>query len=243
VIASAAATIRPGGVLGPVRCQPPLTLRRVHHDDPSVCSVGLVGSAAGPLAGDELSLHLDIEDGAAAELRATGASIAQGRASTGSSLRMTARVGSDASLVADPGPLIVCEGSRVDVSVGLELHSSSEVQWSETVVLGRSADRSPGAAVLEWDVRRDGRPLLRQRVDLTEETTRSWLVSGHRVLASVLLAGPSVRARTVVRSRTSVAQRIDEQALLITVLAMDGASAVADVDRLLADVRGAVVAG
>jgi urease accessory protein len=237
VIASATAVLGTGGTLGPISSQPPLTLRRVHHDDPNVCSVCLVGSAAGPLAGDQLALHLDVQDGACGRLTSTGASIAQGRQSSGSAVRMSARVGAQASLVAEPGALIVCEGSRVDVAVALELDASAHVEWHETVVLGRTGDAMGGAAVLEWDVRRDDRPVLRQRVDLTDPVTSGWLVSGHRVLASVLLTGPDVSARTVVHSPAALAQRIDEHTVLITVLADDGARASAQISALLEEIR------
>ena len=42
-------------------------------------AVRLVGTAAGPLAGDDLSLSLLLAPGARASLGATGASLAQGR--------------------------------------------------------------------------------------------------------------------------------------------------------------------
>jgi urease accessory protein len=241
VIASASALVHPDGVLGLTTSQPPLTLRQVHSDDPRVCALCLVGSAAGPLAGDQLALSVEVSDQAHASLRATGASIAQGRSSIESSVRLSASVGVDASLVADPGALIVCAGSRVDVAVSLELAATATVEWHETVVLGRDGDAGPGAARLDWDVRRAGRPLLHQRVDLTDPPLGGWLVAGQRVLSSVLIVGPAVEARTVVRSRTAIAQRIDDHALLITVLAPDGASATQQVNELRTAFTPAVV--
>jgi urease accessory protein len=233
VIASASAVVRPHGVLGGLISQPPLTLRKLHDDDPEVCALGLVGSAAGPLAGDSYDLHLEVLNSARASLQATGASIAQGRGGVSSSVAWSAVVGSFAELLAHPGALIACAGSRVRVSVSLELAETSAVEWHETVVLGRSTDTEPGAVELNWDVRRGGRPLLRQRVDLSDRANDRWFVSGRRVMSSVLLAGPEVLARTIVASPTSVVQRIDEHAVLITVLASDGAEAALEIADLL----------
>ena len=80
MIARTTAVIEPGGVLGELACAPPLTLRQVHGaDGQGRCELRLVGTAAGPLAGDDLSLCLQLRAGARATLRATGASVAQGR--------------------------------------------------------------------------------------------------------------------------------------------------------------------
>jgi urease accessory protein len=228
------AVVHPGGRLGELHCTPPLTLRRVHADRPDVCALCLVGSAAGPLAGDELIAELTLTPGARATLAATGAALAQGRGGSPASLAWRVELGHRARLVADPGPLIVCEGSRVDVEVGIALAEDSHLEWRELVVLGRSTDAVPGAATIGWDVTRAGRPLLRQSVALGgTDLGDLGGAGGHRVLASTLLTGPDVAARTVVHTRTSVAQRLDEHTVLLTVLG-DGA---ADVTRALAALR------
>jgi len=54
VIARTSAVIEAGGVLGELCCTPPLTLRQVHSDAADRCELRLVGTAAGPLAGDDL---------------------------------------------------------------------------------------------------------------------------------------------------------------------------------------------
>ena len=54
MIARTTAVIEPGGVLGELACAPPLTLRQVHGE--GRCELRLVGTAAGPLAGDDLSI-------------------------------------------------------------------------------------------------------------------------------------------------------------------------------------------
>ena len=227
------ATIGPGGRLRALRCDPPLTLRKVDAD-PGACGLCLVGTAAGPLAGDDLSLELCLEPAVRARLTAAGASIAQGRdAGDPATLRMTARLADGAELRADPGPLIVCAGSRIDVTVSVELAADSHVEWCELIVLGRTVDETPGAATIRWDVTRAGRPVLRQFVDLRDPEVRDWATAGRRVLASVLRSGPDVAARTRVDSPAAVVQRVDASTELITVLGDSAADVSHRLDTLL----------
>ncbi len=213
VIGHASAIVQPGR-LRHIASNPPLTLRQVYDED----GVGLclVGSAAGPLAGDELYLDLDVEAGARTTLTAAGATIAQGGAS---STRVRASVGAGASLRADPGPLVVCAGASVHVELTIDLDPTGCAEWRELLVLGRSGE-PPGAATLDWNVTRGGTPLLRQRVDLADAALRDWdgMLHGRRVLATTLRVGPAIDARTVVRSATSVTQRLAEHAELSTEL-------------------------
>ncbi len=229
MIARTTAVIEPGGVLGELSCTPPLTLRQVRGDDPDRCELRLVGSAAGPLAGDDLSLCLRLRAGARATLRATGASLAQGRDLGGAAaLSIRADLAAGADLIADPGALIVCQGSRVDVRVELSLAGDAAVEWHELIVLGRTGE-PPGQATVRWDVTRAGRPVLRQSVELDPG-----LAGGRRVLACALIADPAVAARTVVAGPAAVAQRVDRHTLLLTVLADDAATAACQ----LAGLRG-----
>jgi urease accessory protein len=215
-------------------CAPPLTLRQVHGAIRDRCELRLVGTAAGPLAGDDLSLSLELRPGARAALRATGASLAQGRGSAdAASLSFRVDLAAGASLVADPGALIICHGSRVDVRLELALGVGAAVEWHELVVLGRTGEQ-PGLATLRWDVTRPGRPVLRQFTDLSQPALARMLTAGRRVLACALLCDPARAARTVVACPTAVAQRIDEHTALVTVLADDAASASRQVDDLRA---------
>ena len=237
MIARTTAVIEPGGVLGEVACAPPLTLRQVRGQ--GRCELRLVGTAAGPLAGDDLSLCLQLRAGARATLRATGASVAQGRvhggAAVAGSLSIHADLAEGADLVADPGALVVCQGSRVDVRLDLALGAGAALDWRELIVLGRTGEPA-GQATLRWDVTRLGRPVLRQFVDLTPNTpdpaARAGLTAGRRVLACALIAGPALAPRTVVASPVAVAQRIDDHTLLVTVLDDDAARATRQLDDL-----------
>ena len=239
MIARTAAVVEPGGVLGEVACAPPLTLRQVHSDVAGRCELRLVGTAAGPLAGDDLSVSLRLRPGARATLRATGASLAQGRPGGGPAvLALRADLAERSDLIADPGPLVVCHGSRVDVRVELALGPGAAVDWRELIVLGRTGEPA-GKATLRWDVTREGRPVLRQFVDLADPAMTAWagLTAHRRVLACAFISSPAGTYRTVVASPTSVAQQLAAQALLVTVLADDTAAASADLDDLCARAR------
>ena len=223
MIARTTAIVEAGGVLGELACAPPLTLRQVHGADRSGqgrCELRLVGTAAGPLAGDDLSIRLELRAGARATLRAAGASLAQGGAAA---LSIRADLAERADLIADPGALILCQGSRVDVRLELALGAGAAVDWRELIVLGRTGEPA-GHATLRWDVTRLGRPVLRQFVDLADPA-RAGLTAGRRVLACALISGPALAPRTVVASPVAVAQRVDEHTLLVTVLDDDAAQA------------------
>jgi len=235
VIARTTAVIEPGGVLGELACAPPLTLRQVHGE--GRCELRLVGTAAGPLPGDDLSLSLRLRPGARATLRATGASLAQGRDhGRPAALSIRADLAERADLVADPGALIVCQGSRVDVRVELALGRGAAVDWRELIVLGRTGE-PPGQATLRWDVTRLGRPLLRQFADLNPAGPAA-LTAGHRVLACALICDQADAPRTVVDSPVAVAQRVNDHTLLVSVLHDDTASATRQLEGLCRRARG-----
>lgn len=242
MIARTHAVIEAGARLGRLRTEPPLTLRRVHGDRPDTCALCLVGTAAGPLAGDDLSVHLDLGRDARATLTATGASIAQGSPRPGggdhgaaSRLSIDVTLGEGAVLDADPGALIVCAGARVDVRVGIAMAATASVHWRELIVLGRTGAPA-GAPTVRWDVERAGRAVLRQFVDLSDPRLVQWpgLLGCRRVLATAFLAGPRVNAELSIVSPSAMVQPVDANAVLITVLADDAASALEQREELVA---------
>jgi urease accessory protein len=222
VIARTTAVVEPGGVLGEVRCAPPLTLRQVRGEAPDGeqrCELRLVGTAAGPLAGDDLALSLVLRPGARATLRAAGASVAQGGGG-GRTLVIRAELGEGADLIAEPGTLVACAGSRVEVRVEVVLGRGAAVDWRELIVLGRTGEPA-GQATLRWDVTRCGEPVLRQFADLGPALYR-----GGRVLACALISDPASTVRTAVESAAAVAQRVNDHTVLVSVLEDDAARAV-----------------
>ncbi len=233
MIARTTAVVEPWGVLGEVRCAPPLTLRQVRGDAPGGeqrCELRLVGTAAGPLAGDDLALSLELRPGARATLRAAGASVAQGGGG-GRALAIRAELGEGADLIAAPGALVACTGSRVEVRVEVELGRGAAVDWRELIVLGRTGEPA-GQVTLRWDVTRCGEPVLRQFADLGPP-----LYGGKRVLACALISDPAASVRTVVESAAAVTQRVNDHTVLVSVLEDDAARAVRRLGVLCAQAR------
>lgn len=133
-------------------------------------------------------------------------------------------------------------GARIAAHVEINLGAHAQVEWHELIFLDarqtpREADRP--AATLRWDVTREGSPLLRQLVDLTsaESFRDAFMLAGRRVLASALLSGRAVRGQTIVARPTAVAQQLADDAVLVTVLADDAATAQREVARLCDQVR------
>ena len=189
-----------------------------------------MGTAAGPLAGDDLALSLMLRAGARATLRAAGASVAQGDGG-GRTLAIRAELGEGADLIAEPGTLVACAGSQVEVRVEVVLGAGAAVDWRELIVLGRSGE-PPGRVTLRWDVTRCGEPVLRQFADL--DPALRGLTGGKRVLACALISGPAAQPRTVVDSPLAVAQRAGPETLLVSVLEDDAARALRRRDELCA---------
>ena len=221
MIAHARAVVRPG-VLAEVVSRPPLTLRQVRAGAGTV-GLCLVGSAAGPLAGDDLRLSVQVAAGARAQLVAAAASLAQGGTSR---MGTDVRIGAGARLEADPGALIVSAGACVHLELSLALEPTAALTWREVLVLGRTGE-PPGRATLRWDVSCGDTALLRQRVDLADPGLAAWpgMTAGCRVLLSELRIGPDVDARTVVHGETAVTHRLADGATLTTVLAHSAAAA------------------
>jgi len=127
--------------------------------------VHLVGTAAGPLGGDELEVLVRVGAGAHLAVHGVAASLALPGAG-GSPARALTRldVGDGASLHYAPGPLVVCRGARLRTSTVIALAGSGRADVTEQVVLGRFGE--PGG---DWTGRvvadRDGHPLLRTTQD------------------------------------------------------------------------------
>jgi len=244
VNALAEAVVERGGKVRHLIGQPPLVLRQVHSPRHDVAGLCLVGGAAGPLAGDDLRLSVEVERGAHVHLGATGATIAQGRAfAEPGRLHTHVRVAESGSMIATPPPLVACGGSNTEIVLEIALEADAAIDWSELLVLGRSGE-SAGGVLLRWHVSVGGRPLLRQSIDLRDQAMLAWpgMIRRQRVVATRLFVGdppgesPLV-ARTVVRSPYAVAQQLNHRAVLLTVLASDAVTASFEMGELARVIR------
>ena len=211
----------PGGVtrLPVLASQVPLVLRRT----PS--AVYLVGGAAGPLGGDELSLRITVGAGALLRVRTAAASIAlPGLDGLESVLRVTVTVGAGGRLEYLPEPVVVTAGARHATVVSVTLAAGASLLLRDELLLGRHGEAGGTArSVLRADYA--GQPLLRHSVEVTGTDAVSRgpaLLAGHRGIGTLLRAGPDEPAAGLPPAAPEVAwMPLAGPGMLVTTLADD----------------------
>jgi urease accessory protein len=168
-----------------LKSEAPLVLR----DTPR--GVYLVGGAAGPIGGDELSLDIRVECGASLTLRTAAVQVALPGVGP-SRFTVRAAVATGGSLQWLPEPSVAAKGCRHTASVELAIDAGAYVVWRDEVVLGRDAEPS-GSWCSRIDVEIEGRPVLRQQLRLGEADGPA-VVGDARSVGSVLLVGRSPSA-------------------------------------------------
>lgn len=150
----------PGGAtrLEALRCSPPLALR------PAAGSVWMVGTAAGPLPGDRLGLHIDVGPGASLTLRSTAATVALGgQGDDHSELRVQAEVGAGGELRWLPEPTVATAGCHHRIAVAVALAPGARLEWRDELVLGRHGE-GPGRLTSRIDVEAEEVAVVRQEL-------------------------------------------------------------------------------
>jgi urease accessory protein len=143
--------------------------------------VHLVGTAAGPLGGDEVTVHLRVGAGARLAVRGAAATLVHPSTDVATSvMRVVADVADGGHLDLAPEPTIVCAGADLTTATHVTLAGSATLRLLEEVVLGR-ANEAPGRWRGRTVVTRDGVPVL-----------------SHTLRSDVLGAGPGAAARAVV---------------------------------------------
>ena len=175
-------------------------------------AVYLVGGAAGPLGGDELTVEVRVCDGARCTVRSAAATLAQpGRTATRSWLRTRLDLGAGAELSFRPEPLIAVRGCDHTNDTRIDLAEDASLELGEELVLGRH-DEASGRVRTRLHVVRAGRTILRHDLDLGGDAPgwRSGVVlGGARAATSLVVVGPDAPDAVVVRvdrvARTSAA--------------------------------------
>ncbi len=205
------AELGPGGStqLPLLRSQAPLALRRTPE------AVYVVGAAAGPLGGDQLSLRITVRAGASLCLRTVAASVAlPGLDDAESVLTVTATVEPGGTLEYLPEPVVVAEGARHATEIRVTLAEGARLILREELILGRHGEQG---GAYRGSLRADyaGRPLLRQSlvVSGTDPAARGpAILSGHRACGTLLRVGPGLPGPTVTAAD---ALRADRQAAVM----------------------------
>ncbi|SHN28644.1 urease accessory protein UreD [Cryptosporangium aurantiacum] len=194
-------------VLRQLASQPPIVLRQTDR------GLTMVTGAAGPLGGDQTDLTVSVGDGASLTVGSAGAALALPGAHGGTSHALVSlHVGAEASLRWEPQPLVVASGADHVATLDVSLVESARLTLIETLVLGRHQEE-PGRLRTRWRIRRGGRTLLAQDLDVGAGAPRGWdgpaVLGGARVLATALAVDPSGFAVDAVRQHTADGVRCD----------------------------------
>ncbi len=149
-----------GGRLPRIRCRGGGIQARCTAPD----TVHLVSAAAIPLGGDSIAVRVIVEHGARLRLRSAAATVAlPGGADATSHAQWDIEACGD--LDVDLEPTVVAADARHVSTVAVSLHGDGGVRFRERVQIGRCHEREGfWSGSLHAD--RDGRPLLRHRMEL-----------------------------------------------------------------------------
>jgi urease accessory protein len=202
--AALVAEAREGRLTLPVlRSDPPILLR------PTGNTVHLVGGSAGPLGGDRLRLDVTVRRNACLRLRSAAASVVL-PGSTASSLHLAITVESGGHLDWRPEPAVSVAGGSHEQVVDVELHGDATMEWTETVVFGRSGETSGDWSSL-MRVVRNGAVAVHQQLRVGPDHLGSdgpAIMDGRRVSATRLIVGSSARPDCVSVSDTGAWTRV-----------------------------------
>jgi urease accessory protein len=162
----------------------PLALR------PADGAVYLVGAAAGPLGGDDLSLRCTVAACSVLRLRSAAATLLlPDVGGARSSFELHAAVDAGGTLDVALEPLIAGGGCRHRQVSSVSLAGGASLRWREELVLGRHGEE-PGECTLRLDVEYRGAPLLRHSLDVGRWHAGPAVLGDARAVGSLLLAGP-----------------------------------------------------
>ncbi|MGY1704155.1 urease accessory protein UreD [Geodermatophilus sp. SYSU D00697] len=166
-----------------VRASGQLAVRRT-----GPATVHLVATAFGPLGGDDATIRLVVEEGAALTVRSVAAAVAlPAREEAPSVQRVAATVGGLLDL--RPEPTVVTARARHVAELTADVGPDGVLTATEQVLLGRTAG-APGRWTGTTRVVRDGRPLLHTTVGLGPGEP-AWLPPvAPRAYASTVHSGP-----------------------------------------------------
>jgi urease accessory protein len=234
----------PGGRGAPVarvlRSESPLLLRW------TAPTLHLLGGAAGPLAGDDLAVAVDVGAGASLAVRSAAASVVlPGRpGATPSRAAIAVTVGDGAALDWHPEPLVSTARSDHDAHALVRVAADARLRWRDDVVLGRW-DEAPGRLRTLVRVERDGRPLLHHELRVGSDAP-GWdgpaALGEARVLTTLVVVDPvwldggrpEARTRVTPTARGAVLP-LEGPAVLVSVLAGTATEAAALLAELSAD--------
>lgn len=212
---SHAAVVVDGERCTTLRSDPPLTLRETPG------AVHMVGSAAGPVGGDDLQLDVELKAGTSLTMRSVAAQLLfPGPSGRTSHARVRVGVGAGAALAWLPEPVVLVKGADHHSETTITMAGDASVVWCDVTVLGRHAEVT-GSLRQRLRVERNGGALLCTETRLGPAWPHADGAAGvgdHRVVATILVIGrraPTVSPMPNVRAGVCT---LAHDAVLITAL-------------------------
>lgn len=166
----------------------PLGIKRTGPTD-----VHLIGTAAAPLDGDEVTILLTVEAGTQLTVQTVAATMAwpaRGRQAP-SVMRIHATVGAGAVLRWLPEPLVPVQGCHHELRCTVELAPTASLLWREELVLGRAGEE-PGQLHSTLRVIRGAVPLLHQELAIDGRHQAPSVLGSARATGTLLAVGPEI---------------------------------------------------
>lgn len=182
-------------------------------------TVHLIGTAAGPLGGDEVTITLRVGPGARLIVRSAAATVVlPGPVRPDSRLTIEAFVDDGGRLVFEPEPTVLAGSCEHEARAVVELRGSGQVRLLEQVLLGRSGEPG-GTWAGRTTITRDGVPVLRH-------TLRSAVLNGRSLVTLIDTAATPRAAAT----GNCVAMPLARGGLLVTGVGNTATAVLAEVE-------------
>lgn len=208
-------------VITDLRSEPPLSLRE------TTAGVAMVGSAAGPVGGDELTLSVDVGAGASLRVEGVAASMAWPTPDGVPSRQLLRiRIDDGGHLEWIGQPLLVVQQAHHIQQVIIEIGSGATLDFHDDVALGRTGEAT-GRLDARLRVVRSGVALVDQH-QIYDPTSPGWTTTaGHgglRYLRHRLVIGPrsGPLVTSVADGRAFARLPLDADAQLSITLGTDG---------------------
>ena len=191
-------------VLAERRRHGPLAVQRAFYPEGEVAHCYLLHPPGGVVGGDSLIVQVRVDPGAHALITAPGAAKLYRSAGPAADISQELRVSADGALEWLPPETILFDGARARVATRVRLDPGARFLGWELQCLGRPAvgERfTSGSADLGLSIERDGRPLLLERLRISDGAGLDGPAGlrGHAVVATLVATDTDAAALTALR--------------------------------------------
>jgi urease accessory protein len=171
----------------------PLLVQRAFYEPDGGCQVYLIHPPGGVVAGDQLSLRVDLRPESRTLITTPAATKIYASSGAYSLLTQDCVVSDGAVLELLPQETILYDGARARTSTHVKLGQRSQFMGWEVLCLGRDERGfSEGELVQRWQLERQGRLIWSERSALVGGSPllrASWGLGGRRVLGTLVVTG------------------------------------------------------